>query len=170
MSQPQDFTISLDSPATSRAAAIEALVERVGWIAAGVILLVALAGFLGRGPLSFRQAAAEDGSLTVRYYLTERYEAPCELKIWFTLPTPEETVRLAVSRAFAYLTTAESIVPEPAGVEIQAEDIVYTFQAADIRAGSHVTYRYTNDDFGWLQYAIRLEGHPSVKVTQFVLP
>jgi hypothetical protein len=165
-----DSTYALDSPDCSRAALIEYWLERAAWVIGTGAILLALAGYLGPGPLGVRRLSTPDGSLAAQYYAVHRYEAPAELAIFFAKSTDEESLQLAIDRSFTDQATIETISPIPAAARIEGNRIIYEFRALDVPSGSFITYRYKHDDYGWLRYSVSFAGQPGLEVTQLVLP
>ena len=83
MSEQTESTLDLEQPENQRASSREWWAERIGWVAISIILIAALLGAFGPGPLSHREAASDDGRLRVDYYRVQRYAAPAELRIRF---------------------------------------------------------------------------------------
>jgi hypothetical protein len=163
-------TTALDDPKNLHIQAREWMVERVAWFAVAGVLIAALVGLLGPGPLGKRTLASSDGRLSIQFYLVERYEAPSELRIRFR-PLESETtmVRLTLSRSFADETSTESFTPEPEVVEMTDDQIIYSFRLSELKEG-RIVHRYQHNDFGLLRYTVGLLHGPSVDITQFVCP
>ena len=164
-------TLDLESPAYRRAARHEWFAERIGRILIGGMLTAALLGAFGPGLFGERTAQSVDGGLSVSCNRMARYQAPAELEIRLTgavLKAGEFAI--AFSREFVDATTPLSIVPQPLAAEMHAGQIVYTFRAASLTDGGHITYRYQCDEYGPLECTVRLVGGPEATFSQYVLP
>lgn len=145
--------------------------SRGGWLAMGLLLAAALAGFLGPGPLGYRRASSSDGSIVLEYHAVQRNSAPADLRLQLHPAKDEQKeVRLAVSRSFADAITPEHIVPRPASVSASGNSIIYAFRLEDLQAEYQVTYRYEHDDFGIFDYEFSLAGRQPLKIRQYVCP
>ena len=144
---------------------------RIGWLAMGMVLVAAVLGLLGPGLFSARSATAPDGSLTVKYHMTERYEAPARLRLY---PRSEAASRgiahIAFSNAFTRNTRVEAIDPVPESVELRDNRTLYTFRVQDVGPDDCITYRYQNNQFGPISFEVGLEDQQPVTVRQFVVP
>ena len=149
----------------------EWVLERIGWCVAGAILLAAVLGLLGPGPLSHEQASSADGSIAMDYYSIERYESPAKLRIWVRAKEQRgDSVRLAISRNFTDRVTPETIVPNPVSVEASGKYVVYTFRVRDLAEDQPIVFRYKHDSYGSLDFAVGTTGHEPLQVSQFILP
>lgn len=165
-------TSELETPEHDRELRIETICERSGWAFVALVLIAALLGLLGPGPLSYRSRTAADGSLSVEYNLIERYEAPAELRIDVN-PKLVKThgVRLMVSRSLVDEITLDSVSPIPANVEAIGNRMVYTFDMKGLAPHEGtIVARFQNDSFGMKDYDIGLEGHEALQITQYILP
>jgi hypothetical protein len=161
-------TTNLDSERAVRCLRLEWWAERVGRLLILGTVVCALVGLSGPGPLSYSEVTSSDQRVRIEYYRLQRYEAPAELKIHFESDSQaNEPVRLGISRAFADLTTIESITPPPQSTEADDEQIVYVFQGTNLIA---MTFRYKNNSFGSVRYAVTLNDGAAVSIAHFVLP
>lgn len=161
----------IESPASLRTQKREWAFERIGWGICALILVAAVLGLLGPGPLSDRTATSKDGTVHVEYSAFERYEAPSELRIRVQPKTLQNnTVRLAISRSFADETTIDNIAPEPLATEMQGDKLIFVFQVTEIDDDWLVVCRYTHDTYGSLSYEVGLDGGDSVSISQFIYP
>lgn len=171
MAEQSRATLDLDSPENHRCTSREWWAERIGWVVISVILIAALLGMFGPGPLSHREVSSEDGRLTVEYYGVERYSAPCELRISFEPSDAEaELVQLAISRSLVDEIRVETITPPPIATSLEAELVVYAFRVADLSEKGHVVYRIQHESFGPLAGTITLLPGSEAELSQFICP
>jgi hypothetical protein len=135
-----------------------------------LILLAALLGLLGPGPISYSNLLTPDGKLAVEYYAIERYEAPTQLRIRIRPAGDEITVRLAISRTFTDNITPQNIAPEPESVEIERDRIVYSFRVSELDERALVIYRFKHNELGRLRYEVGLADGASLAISQFICP
>lgn len=145
--------------------------QRIGWLVWVVVIIAALAGLLGPGPLSRTSATAPDDSLTVRYDRFVHYHQPLLLEVALRLgPDQNNAARLFLSDELLAELQILRIEPEPEGSELTGEGVIYTFpNAAGLQSGTiriHAQY----EAFGNVKGRIGLIGRQFAAVTQFVYP
>ena len=94
----QESTANLDDGKNLRMQKYEWIFERTAWVLMIALLLAAVLGLFGPGPLSFRTRTSADGKLVVDYYAVQRHEAPSELCIHFRDRAAQGAIRVALSR------------------------------------------------------------------------
>lgn len=102
-------------------------VQRAGWVGIGIVLIIALAGGLGSGPLS-RQRAVVPGLLEVDYARFVRYQASHTLTarlVGAAIRGPE--ARVWIDRRYLDDARIETVTPPPLRVETGADRLVYVF-------------------------------------------
>ena len=103
--------------------------QRAGWLGMSVVLVLALAGILGSGPLS-RDEVSLPGLLRVEYQRFARYQAPQALTAHLEpAVTRGGEVRLWVDRRFLGDSRVDTITPPPVRVEAAGDRLVYVFSA-----------------------------------------
>ena len=161
----------LEIPEGSGVTPREERFHRIGWLLLALLVLAALAGLLGPGPLSSRTARAGP-ALSVEYERFVRNHAPADLRIRVVPPPGEGVVRLHVNRAFLEATQLDNISPEPEAVEIGPAGHIYVLKAP--RLGGRETvilYHYQADGpFADIPARVGIEGGPQVRFDQFVYP
>ena len=144
-------------------------IQRIGWVVMALLLLAALAGLLGPGPLSRSVVAAEDGTLRVEYNRFERLQSASELRI--ELPagaTQAGTVRLRLNRAFVENADIQDVVPEPGSITADADGFVYELDTGASVGPVIVRYEYLR--FGSTPVRVAIEGGSAVSFDQWVYP
>jgi hypothetical protein len=113
--------------------------QRAGWVAMGTILVLAVAGVLGSGPLS-RRSVTLPGLLRVDYHRFARYEAPQTLTVRLEPAAAGPEARLWVDRRYLEDVRLESVTPPPSRVEAAADRLVFVFPLR--RAGEPATISF----------------------------
>jgi len=146
-------------------------VERIAWVVAAIILVAALLGFLGPGPLGKATAASPDKSISLAYYRMERHQAPVEwrLQIDGKLVSQGE-LRLWVHRRFAEVIGTMQIEPEPESVEIEDERFVYAFKAVKPPPIIKIFFRFEPNKVGRTPAQLGVVDGPAIQFSQFYLP
>jgi len=148
--------------------AIEWKVERIAWVVMALILLAALAGLLGPGPLSKAVAGDRASALWVEYHRFERYQAPTKLIIHLTPPARE--IRLWINYGFMRNVDLEHIDPEPERSEAGADRYSFPFVLNDTKNEIILTVYFKANEFGMLHTEMGLENGPSLRFSQMVYP
>jgi hypothetical protein len=146
----------------------EWVVQRVGWVLMGLIVVAALLGLLGPGPLSKRHEGKVGDALYVEYQRFGRYQAPAELKV-FCRPERREQFELTFDRNFIERSEIKEISPEPE--ETSAEGDRYTYRFKRGEGEEHlVTFRIEAGKFGRASSKITLDQSKSVNIRLFYWP
>jgi hypothetical protein len=134
------------------------------WLVMIVVVIVGLAGGLGRGPLAKAQAAA--APIEVEYERVVRYQTPTQITVTFSGQSGIE--RLFVGRPLLDRLQLESIVPRPAAAEPGRDGVVLLFPRS--KTASQVTLVAQPATLGRTRTAIGLPEGPRVTFSQLVLP
>lgn len=170
MNEPQHSIDDLKGPAREHFQAIDWTIQRCCWCAAALILVAALLGLFGQGPLVHRRVSAPDNSLTVDYHAVERYGSPTEMTFRVHSSAPgSEPLQLRISKRFCDETSLENIVPLPLQSTIEGADVVYSFAVRDIDT-AEIVLRYKHEEPGALAFEVGIPGHASIALQQYVLP
>jgi hypothetical protein len=146
-------------------------VQRVGWVVLLAVLAAALAGLLGRGPLSSRTAATPDGSLRVEYDRFVRRRDPTTLR--FQLMPPADRagdVRLGIDRSYLRGVQVRQITPQPDRVEAGPDRHIFVFRVIDPHEPTGVVFHLEPDEMGSFEGRMGLDGGEAVLVRQFAYP
>ncbi len=164
----QQVPKGLDLPEGCGVTRAEERFHKLGWLAFAAIVLAALAGLLGPGPLSSRTADAGP-ALSVGYDRFTRFHAPARLELKVRA---HGTIRVHLGREFLEAAQLDSIQPEPASVEAGAAGHVYAFDAPRLGgAQTAIVFHYRPDEtLRSIPIRVRLEGGPALSVSQFVYP
>ncbi len=150
----------------------ELRIQRIGWIVFALLILAALAGLLGHGPLSRTTAGDPASSLRVEYQRFERYQGPTELRL-HAAPQAARGGKLKIwlSREFLDNIELEQVVPQPVTAELGSDRQTYVFDAPHLTAETLVVLRYKpTQPFASVRIRAGVEGQPEVSFRQFVYP
>jgi len=107
------------------------IVQRIGWILMLALVLAAVLGVLGSGPLSHATTAIP-GQLRVEYQRFTRYDDPETLVVRAEgAATTAGVVRLSLNRQYLDHSTVESVLPSPERVDAAAERTIFAFRVAE---------------------------------------
>lgn len=145
--------------------------ERIGWAVLALLLVAALLGLLGRGPLSAATAGDAGEPIRVEYERIERKLSPTTITV---VLTPEAAsngmVRVWIDRDWLDEVTFETISPEPESVEIDPQRLIYVFAVNAGQGQVEVVFHLEHGGWGWRTGEIGLDGGPSHEFAQFVFP
>lgn len=151
---------------------LEWKIERIAWAIIAALLLAALAGLLGPGPLSQATAGREGAPLRVKFNRLAHYQAPEDLRVHVGSGVAREgRIRVWIGREHVQSMELDYIDPEPESVEVSPERFTYTFAVSgDERNGTALLFHYEPDSFGPVSIVMGLEDGPELAFTQFVYP
>ncbi|MBW3634609.1 MAG: hypothetical protein KY456_16440 [Chloroflexi bacterium] len=160
-----DLELDRDLPFQHR----EWTVQRVGWLVMTAIIVAALIGLFGAGPIS--SATAGTGPLQLQFSRFERRHAPTELEVTLlNSAVIQDQVELWISSDYLERTTIESIVPEPEEVSETDNQVVYRFGIDDQARTPTIHIALEYDDPGLTTGRIGLTDGPELTFWQFVYP
>lgn len=143
-------------------------VERVGWTVIGALVLAALAGLAGPGPLSLSRASL-GGGLTVTYQRFARYGAPGALGVDVT-PASGDQVEVLVDQDWLSEMDVTGITPAPARAVVQGDNVAYTFDAPAGEGPVRVSFSLTVRGRGPVTGHVTTSAADSVSFWQFLCP
>lgn len=146
-------------------------IQRHGWIVLLALVAAALAGLLGRGPLSSAATATPDGALHLEYDRFLHYRDPTTLQ----LRLEPQGVRDGLARVWlegAYLegVQIQHVTPRPVAEEAAGGSIVFVFRVADPGRATRITFHLEAEQLGRLSGRFGLDGGEPGTFWQFVYP
>jgi len=144
------------------------VLQRLGWGVMACIIIAALLGLLGSGPLASRTLDSPQHGFRLEYQRFLRHRAPTRLLLQVK-SNPREEVQVWYDRALIEHFIVTQIVPVPIRVEANAGRLTYTFRIADQEEPFLITFFLEPGTFGSLLGHIGIE-HDSLYFQQFVYP
>jgi hypothetical protein len=138
-------------------------VQLVGWAVMALVVLAALLGLFGNGPLS--SATVEGGALRVEYDRFLRHQAPQQLRL--RLEVEGGQVRVWLNAEYLEHIQIEHIEPRPERVEVGPDGQTFTFL---VEESATVVLHFVPERVGRLTARIRLAGKEALTFHQFVYP
>ena len=146
-------------------------IERIGWIGMATVMLAALAGLLGPGPLSQTTAGGHGGRLWLEYSRFGRFKAPLTLRAHLGPNAGRQgSARLWLSRDYLENVQIQGVSPPPEQVEAGTEVLTYVFPVSDPSRSTAVTFSLKAERFGRQGGCIGLANGPTVCFGQFIYP
>ena len=144
-------------------------VQRAGWLVMLAIVLAALSGLFGSGPLSAATAEAEP--LQLQYTRFERRHAPTELEVRLASSAVSQD-QIEVWLWSDYLARVEitSIVPEPEEVSETDDRVIYRFNIDDQTRAPRILIALEHDEPGLTTGRIGMVDGPELAFWQIVYP
>ena len=147
------------------------LFERIGWGFLLLVLVAAMTGALGRGPLSDRHVEAPDGSARVHYGRLERHGAPAALALTVRRRAPSDTsVWIWINEAYLEGVELERVTPEPLAERSDASRTLLEFALPSGTDSARVTFRVIPDRIGPRVIELGLLGTRGMRLRQFIYP
>ena len=145
------------------------LAQRVGWVVIAAMLLAALAGLMGPGPLS--HTTRGDGRyLTVEYDRFVRHGARTAVTFRIAPQAAGDgRVRIAIDRRFLVANDLQRLVPDPGATRGRNDTVEFIY---DVVPGVALLVRWTvePDRLGSRSSSVRLNDGPAVEIAQFTYP
>jgi hypothetical protein len=144
-------------------------VQRAGWVVMLLIVIGAVLGLFGHGPLAEGQARTD--GLTVDYDRFARHGATSSLRAEAGPETLRgDTLKLWMTRDYLDGVAIESVIPEPQRVETRGDLVLFTFMTAERSQPTRITFNMRPDEY-WSEHArAGIDGGGSVCFRQFVYP
>jgi hypothetical protein len=145
--------------------------QRIGWALMAAVIIAALAGVFGDGPIARARAVSSDGNLRVEYERIARGDALTALHISIRGSVLRSgTAHVWLDRDYAENMFIQTISPEPDSVSTHPTRLHFAFAAgpgAD-SAGIHIQLQPTA--FGSYTGAIGVVDGAGVVFQQYILP
>lgn len=151
--------------------------ERAVWALMALVIVLALLGFLGTGPLSRADATSTADDVTIRVEYPRWTRLKNVQRIDILVDARSNTgaeLELVVSSDFVQNVRIKSIDPAPDESTTSAEGYVYRWPIADWSSPVAITIDYSPQKWGGLRGGLTLRAgdaaQQEVGFTQFVLP
>jgi hypothetical protein len=145
-------------------------VQKVLWVLIAAVLIAALAGLIGPGPLSYSSVGGS--GFRVTYLRFARWQAPNSLVITASGPQGGP-LRIEINRSYLASTAVQQITPEPSSVSSTGGAYLYTFQSTGVTTSTTVTFDLQPTSMGRLHAKVAPgpgAGGSPVEFSQFVYP
>lgn len=144
--------------------------QRFGWAVFALIVVAALAGLIGPGPLSWASARAPSGLVEVEYSRFVRHigDSGVELRVQPD-PAQPDTARVWISSEYLSGVNLQQVTPQPDTWTIVDDGVVLAFPTGG-PVPVHVRIHLRPDEIGLLRGAAGVPGQEPVEFWQFVYP
>lgn len=149
----------------------EWIAQRVLWAILFAIIMLALLGLFGTGPLSSMKAGSEDEGITLDYERFVRHDGRASLVVDVSPDQVSEgQVEVWLNESYLSDVQMESISPQPDEVRSDGDRQVYVFLAEDPNAPITITFSYRPDTIGRLTGDMGIVDGPTVSFDQLSYP
>jgi hypothetical protein len=152
---------------------LEWRIERIGWVVMAVIIVAALIGLLGPGPLS-SSTVGKGSALSGEYERFIRYQAPQLLRLHVRPKGTDSLVHLRLSRAFVDKVEMMHINPDPVDIKAEPNHFSYFFARGDASRTPDdsltFTFEYQPEEFGNMDIEAEVPNLHVLRFNQFVYP
>lgn len=145
--------------------------QRAGRGLMALIVLAALLGFFGAGPLSLTEATDGTGNLEVIYERFGRRGATTNLTVSIEPPAfsnGEAEVRLGSD--YLGQMQLDAVAPDPDKVTAEDDYYIYTFLVDQPNSAMTVTFNFTIDAMGSVTGLVGLPGEEPIELEHFFTP
>jgi hypothetical protein len=145
--------------------------QRWAWGILGLVLIAALLGLTGNGPLSHATAETPDHSIRVNYNRFIRVRAPALTTIILgPEASPDGTVRLWIDRDYIDHLQVKHVTPRPESEEGGADRQVFVFRVTSPGEPAEITFHFEPEGGGYRTCRMGRVGGPELSFGQFVYP
>ena len=146
-------------------------VQRIGWGGMVLIVVAALAGVFGSGPLTRMEVTDDPHTFRLLYDRFGRYEGELVLQL---VLTPETTtpnrVTVEIDRTYWTSHAVEHITPEPLISSIGIDGFLYTFETDAQSSPAVIVFRLRTKSIGAMDGRIRVNNAWFIQFHQFMFP
>jgi hypothetical protein len=148
--------------------------EFVAWTIFTVLIIAAVAGFLGRGYFSKTRAASADGAIQVEYERVARFGAPTVAAVTFgPAAIHDGKVQLWANQSILREMGTQRVIPQPQQASLTENGTLFTFAVNDQVAGAtpaRVQFMLQPTAVGRQTLRLGSPGSPTVTAKVLVLP
>lgn len=146
-------------------------IERFSWVVMLLLIVLALLGLFGTGPLSSASAGDTDSGISARYQRFVRQGGNESITISIN---PDQVsqgrIELWLSSTFLNQIDIMQIIPQPDEVQSSGSGQTYAFLADSPSGPITVSFSYRPQTVGRLPVEARVAGGPGVEFTQYAYP
>jgi hypothetical protein len=144
--------------------------QRLRWSVLALVVLAALAGLLGPGPVSDATATAPDGQVEVRYERFTHWVGSTSVELQVAAdPAQPDQARVWISQEYLSGLQLEQVQPEPDSWTAMDDGVVLAFPVTGPEPLS-VELQVRPAEIGLLRGAVGVPGRDPLRFWQFVYP
>jgi hypothetical protein len=146
-------------------------IQKVAFVIWALLLIAALAGLCGPGPLSQATTSTPDKAVQVQYNRFARMQAPTDLEVHLGPGVAKEGhVPITLSDQYAENVEVRSVTPQPSGTHVGADGVTYSYDVPDAGQPGLVVFHLHPEKMGRLNGEIKVGDQPPLSFSQIVYP
>jgi hypothetical protein len=149
---------------------VQWMVERVLWVVMAGVVLAALLGLLGAGPISLESRSSSDSSIEATYDRFGRLGSSLALDLTLRPQVGGEQVEVAISGDYLEKLRLEGVTPEPAEVRTDGDDLIFAFTVAESAEQVDATFNFTVEGMGPSGGEIGIPDGEAISIAHFFYP
>jgi hypothetical protein len=145
--------------------------QHLGWAVMGLLILAALLGLFGAGPLSSITISSQDGLLALQYARFWRLQSPMTLRVTLRpMAIYASEAQIWLSRAYLEGVSVQHVQPPPQRVEAGAERLTYIFSLSQAGQPTEVSFTVEPQRPGRVAGQLGLTDSTSLHFAHFIYP
>ncbi len=145
--------------------------QRAGWVVMALVILAALLGVFGKGPLSTARVGEAGQALSVEYHRLWRYRKPDDITLHLgSQATTGREARVWLASDYVDKLEIEYITPNPDRVIAGSDRVIYVFNLAQPGQPVSITFNFSPQHVGALEAQVGVVDGPARGFTSFYYP
>jgi hypothetical protein len=137
----------------------------------GFVIVAALLGLFGSGPLSKATSQSGGAALTVDYHRFDRFQSPSTIEVLLGAEAIQgDEAQIWIESSYLDRVQIEDILPEPDSVEAGSDRYVFTFAITGDSASANVTFHIRSEEPGFHSAEIGIVDGSSIRLRQLIYP
>jgi hypothetical protein len=145
-------------------------IQRIGWAAMALIVVLGMAGLFGHGPASRASAGDRQGPLWIEYERFGRHQGSSELRLHVHAADTSQPISIWIGPDYAGHVDIHQIIPSPVRSTLVDQGFAFEIAASDQHKPGVITLLLQFRDIGWVVGEIRSPGADPVPIRQFIYP
>lgn len=144
--------------------------QRAAWVMWSLVVVAALAGLAGSGPLSLTSTTSPNGDLRLEYERFERHHHQTSMVVHVRSRPSDAPIRLKIFQSLLNGINIDRIEPEPATRELATDGVIYSFPREPGAVDGKIIFHLQHEAVGKRRSHIGLVGTEPVELNQFIYP
>ncbi|MCT7948645.1 hypothetical protein NG798_02470 [Ancylothrix sp. C2] len=145
--------------------------QKTAWQIMALVLLSALLGLFGNGPLSDAKAGRKTDKMWIEYERLTRLQSLTKIQIHLLADTSnQQELRINLNRNYLQDSQIQQITPPPYYVETGQKQITYVFRQTQPPQPTTLTFYFQPERIGIINAEFQLPKEKPIKFKQFVYP
>lgn len=146
-------------------------IQHMAWVAMLLIVVLALLGLFGTGPISFATAGDPDGGLLVEYQRFVRHDGRTSLTVEIgSGQISNGQAEVWISTSYMEDVEIEKFSQQPDEVRNDGDRIIFVFLAEDVSEPISINFTLRPQAMGRLAGNVGIVGGPEVHLSQLSYP